>query len=207
MAVIPGFSIEQEKMKQGKTCIVGVDEVGRGPWAGPVVAAAVWIDPDKIPLGATDSKKLSAKKREALSKIILRDAKCSIAECSVEEVDNINIREATFLAMERAVEGLNLPVDFIYVDGNALPKNLPCTAQAVVKGDSKVLSIACASIVAKVYRDKMMADLANTYPHYAWERNAGYGTKAHQEGLAEYGVTQHHRKSFKPIKVLLGLDT
>ncbi|MFT7433143.1 MAG: ribonuclease HII [Alphaproteobacteria bacterium] len=205
MNTTPDFSAEQNMLAQGKACIVGVDEVGRGPWAGPVVAAAVWIDPAKIPLGATDSKKLSAKKRDALAEIIWRDAKCSIAECSVEEVDKLNIREATFLAMERAVAGLNLPVDYIYVDGNALPKNLPNTAEAetVVKGDSKILSIACASIVAKVYRDKMMADLAKTHPHYAWERNAGYGTKAHQEGLATHGVTVHHRRSFKPIKMLL----
>ncbi|MFT7144501.1 MAG: ribonuclease HII, partial [bacterium] len=103
MNTTPDFSAEQNMLAQGKACIVGVDEVGRGPWAGPVVAAAVWIDPAKIPLGATDSKKLSAKKRDALAEIIWRDAKCSIAECSVEEVDKLNIREATFLAMERAV--------------------------------------------------------------------------------------------------------
>tara|TARA_R110000868_G_scaffold262401_2_gene521032 strand:- start:14409 stop:15026 length:618 start_codon:yes stop_codon:yes gene_type:complete len=201
--MFPDFSIEKTQYKSGKNVVVGVDEVGRGPWAGPVVAAAVWIDPDKIPYGATDSKKLTAKKRDDLAEVILRDAQCSIAECSVEEVDALNIREATFLAMERAVAGLNLPVDYIYVDGNALPKNLPCVSEAVVKGDSKVLSIACASIVAKVYRDKMMADLAKDYPHYGWERNAGYGTKLHQEGLALYGVTDHHRKSFKPIQALL----
>lgn len=202
--MLPDFSVELDLMSQGKKCIVGVDEVGRGPWAGPVVAAAVWIDPENIPQGATDSKKLSAKKRDALAEIILRDAKCSIAEASVEEIDALNIREATLLAMERAVEGLNLPVDYVYVDGNALPKNLMSPAECVIKGDSKVLSIACASIVAKVYRDKMMADLSQTYPHYAWEKNAGYGTKAHQAGLAEFGVTEHHRKSFKPIQALLG---
>lgn len=199
----PDFSIEKAKSAQGKSTIIGVDEVGRGPWAGPVVAAAVWIDPAKIPLGATDSKKLSAKKREELAEIIMRDAKWAIGESSVEEIDEINIREATFLAMERAISNLKMDVDYIYVDGNALPKSLPCESECVIKGDSKVLSIACASIVAKVYRDKMMQDLANTHPHYAWERNAGYGTKAHQEGLAEYGVTAHHRKSFKPIKALL----
>lgn len=201
--MLPDFSIEQSMMAQGKRCVVGVDEVGRGPWAGPVVAAAVWIDPNNIPYGATDSKKLSAKKREQLAEEILKVSKCSIAQASVEEVDALNIREATLLAMKRAVEGLKLDVDHIFVDGNVLPKNLPCDAEFVIKGDSKVLSIACASIVAKVFRDKMMAELANEFPHYAWEKNAGYGTKAHQEGLAEFGVTVHHRKSFKPIQLLL----
>ena len=199
----PDFSIEAAKIKQGYACIVGVDEVGRGPWAGPVVAAAVCVDPKKIPYGATDSKKLSQKKREALATLIMKEAKWAIGESSVEEIDAMNIREATFLAMERAIEGLKLSIDYIYVDGNALPKNLPCTAECVIKGDSKVMSIACASIIAKVYRDKMMADLAGTYPHYAWERNAGYGTKAHRDGLAIHGVTKHHRQSFKPIKAML----
>lgn len=202
---LPDFSIEKDLIIKGKKYIVGVDEVGRGPWAGPVVAAAVCLDPENLPKGATDSKKLSVKKREALSPEILKSSKWCIAEASVDEIDQLNIREATLLAMERAVEGLRLPVDHVFVDGNAMPKNLKTqTAECVIKGDSKVLSIACASIIAKVYRDEMMAKLAQEHPHYAWEKNAGYGTKAHQKGLARFGVTVHHRKSFKPIQALIG---
>lgn len=202
--LLPDFSIEKKLISNGKKYIVGVDEVGRGPWAGPVVAAAVCLDLENLPTGATDSKKLSAKKRETLNAEILKSARYCIAEASVEEIDTLNIREATLLAMERAVEGLSLPVDHVFIDGNAMPKNLKAiTAECVVKGDSKVLSIACASIIAKVYRDKMMAKLAKQYPHYSWEKNAGYGTKAHQEGLANFGITAHHRKSFKPIQKML----
>jgi ribonuclease HII len=203
--MLPDFSAEKVLLQNGKQIIVGVDEVGRGPWAGPVVAAAVCLDPQNLPIGATDSKKLSAKKRETLSVEIKKTAKWCIAEASVEEVDALNIREATLLAMARAVEGLKLAVDHTFIDGNAMPKKLMSqSAECVIKGDSKVLSIACASIIAKVYRDDMMAKLSEEFPHYAWERNAGYGTKAHQEGLATHGITPHHRKSFKPIQVLLG---
>ncbi len=202
---LPDFSIEQEWLEKGASVLVGVDEVGRGPWAGPVVAAAVCLNPADLPVGATDSKKLSAKKRLLLCEEIKQKAKWCIAEASVEEIDKLNIREATLLAMTRAVEGLNLQVNHTFVDGNALPSALPSvTAECVIKGDSKVLSIACASIIAKVYRDNLMASLAADYPHFAWEKNAGYGTKAHQQGLSEFGVTPHHRKSFKPIRALLG---
>lgn len=201
------FEYEKEKQKQGYTTVVGVDEVGRGPWAGPVVAAAAWLNPDDLPLLADDSKKLTAKKREALCPVILEKCKVAIAEASVEEIDAMNIREATFLAMERAVTKLQeqLPsnIDYIFVDGNALPKKLPCAAEAVVKGDGLVLSISCASIVAKIHRDRYMAKLAEKFPHYGWESNAGYGTKVHQKGLADVGVTPHHRRSFKPIQELI----
>lgn len=196
----PDFSIERNKMLEGVTLPCGVDEVGRGPWAGPVVAAAVILDPENLPIGATDSKKLSAKKRAELAIFIHENAQVSIAQASVEEIDSMNIREATLLAMERAVEKLPSKADYAYVDGNAMPKNLAADAECVIKGDSKVLSIAAASIVAKEYRDNLMAKLAEEHPHYAWEKNAGYGTKAHQEGLAEHGVTDHHRRSFRPIK-------
>lgn len=203
--MLPDFTAEKALLQTGKAIVIGVDEVGRGPWAGPVVAAAVCLNPNDLPVGATDSKKLSAKKREVLSAEIKQKAKWCIAEASVEEVDTLNIREATLLAMKRAVDGLNLVVDHTFIDGNAMPKNLVSqTAECVIKGDSKVMSIACASIIAKVYRDAMMAKLSEQFPHYAWERNAGYGTKAHQEGLAVHGITPHHRKSFKPIQVLLG---
>ena len=206
----PDYTYERTKLSAGFTCIIGVDEVGRGPWAGPVVAAAAWLNPNDLPLDARDSKKLTAKKREALYPIIKEKAYVALGEASVEEIDALNIREATFLAMTRAIENLsetlsefNIAPDFIAVDGNALPKNLPCPAEYVIKGDDKVLSIACASIVAKVYRDKLMADLAEKHPHYGWESNAGYGTKLHQQGLQNVGVTAHHRKSFKPIRTLL----
>ena len=200
---MPDFSYEHQKIDAGYRTVIGVDEVGRGPWAGPVVAAAALLNPLDIPEGLRDSKKLSSKKREVLYDIIMEKATVSIAEASVAEIDTLNIREATFLAMKRAVMGLNMQVDYIFVDGNALPKELPAPAEAIIKGDDHVLSIACASIVAKVYRDRLMADLAKAHPHYAWEKNAGYGTKAHQEGLAKAGVTKHHRRSFKPIQVMV----
>lgn len=197
------FSPEQQKIDQGFGFIAGVDEVGRGPWAGPVVAAAVILNPRQIPPGLDDSKKLTAAKRQMLAKQIYATSHVSIAQASVEEIDTLNIRQATLQAMERAVKGLTTAPHFVFVDGNVVPPNLACPAQWVVKGDSKVLSIAAASIVAKVYRDEMMAKLAETYPHYAWENNAGYGTKAHQAGLASHGVTPHHRRSFRPVANLL----
>lgn len=182
----------------------GIDEVGRGPWAGPVMAAAV-IWPEGVPLleGVTDSKKLSAKKREVLAEQILAIADVGVGSASVDEIDSMNIRRATFLAMERAVEKLRERPTFAWVDGNAKPMRLPCSSTCVVKGDSKVYTIGCASIVAKVIRDAEMARLHESFPHFAWNSNAGYGTKAHQEGLAAAGVTAHHRKSFAPIRALL----
>lgn len=201
--MLPDFSYEENLHSQGYKTIIGVDEVGRGPWAGPVVACAVVMDPTNLPVGATDSKKLTAKKREALYTEIMEKCQVAIGEASVAEIDTYNIREATFMAMKRAIKKLDADADYILVDGNALPKNLPCKAEAVIKGDGKVLSISCASIVAKVYRDNMMTDLHNTHPHYAWNSNAGYGTKAHQEGLAEVGLTEHHRRSFAPIKKIM----
>jgi ribonuclease HII len=183
---------------------MGIDEVGRGPWAGPVMAAAVmW--PEGVPVleGVTDSKKLSAKKREILAEQILNIADVGVGSATVEEIDRINIREATFLAMERAVGALKGNPVFAWVDGNAIPKNLPCASECVIKGDSKVYTIGCASIVAKVLRDAEMARLHDIFPHFAWDSNAGYGTKAHQEGLKVAGVTPHHRRSFAPIRTIL----
>lgn len=207
MPDFPNYSAEKEILAQGYKTICGVDEVGRGPWAGPVVAAAVVLDETQLPLGVTDSKKLSAKRREALYDFIMEQASVGntqvfIAEASVEEIDSLNIREATLLAMKRAVEGLNAPVDYVFVDGNVMP-NLSCKGECVVKGDSRVMSIAAASVVAKVYRDRLMGELANAHPHYGWEKNAGYGVKVHQEGIAAFGVTEHHRRSFKPIRTYL----
>ncbi|HIP22341.1 MAG TPA: ribonuclease HII [Rhodobacteraceae bacterium] len=183
--------------------VCGVDEVGRGPWAGPVMAAAVILDPTRIPHGLNDSKKLTAPRREALFTEIMATATVSIASASVQEIDHINILQATFLAMKRAVDGLETPPKFALIDGNKIPPGLPCKAQAVVKGDARSLSIAAASIVAKVTRDRLMCDLSATFPGYSWETNMGYGTKAHQDGLAALGITPHHRVSFKPIHKML----
>lgn len=197
---MPDFSNEKSLLQLGFSRICGVDEVGRGPWAGPVVAAAVILNPKAIPEGLDDSKKVSAKKRDALYDMLLQVAEVSIAEATVEEIDSLNILQASMLAMTRAVEGLSITPDMALVDGNRLPKDLPCQAKSFVKGDGKVLSIAAASIVAKVHRDRLMAALAKTHPHYGWERNAGYGTPAHQDGLKSVGITPHHRRSFRPIQ-------
>jgi len=179
-----------------------VDEAGRGPWAGPVVAAAAVIDPARVPRALLDrlddSKKLSRKTREDLFAALdgLVDYGVGIAEPA--EIDRINILQATFVAMQRAVEALPAPPDAALVDGNRAP-DLPCPAQTVIKGDGRCLSIAAASIVAKVTRDRMMSALAERHPGYGWERNAGYGTAEHRAALEKLGVTEQHRQSFAPI--------
>ncbi|GGE54890.1 ribonuclease HII [Actibacterium pelagium] len=199
----PDLSFEAAAAQNGKCRVVGVDEVGRGPWAGPVTAAAVWLNPNDLPDGMNDSKKLTAKRREALFDAIMDKAEVSIAHASVQEIDELNILQATYLAMRRAIAGLTQSPDHALIDGNRLPADLPCSAETVVKGDARSLSIAAASIVAKVTRDRIMAELAAEHPGYGWESNAGYGTKMHQNGLREFGVTPHHRRSFKPIHNIL----
>jgi ribonuclease HII len=203
MTYTPDFSFETAATARGYARIVGVDEVGRGPLSGPVVAAAVWLDPNNIPEGMNDSKKLTAKRREALYDQILAVADVSIASCSVEEIDEINILQASLRAMERAVAGLQSKADYVLVDGNKIPAAFGLDSEAIVKGDARSLSISAASIVAKTWRDRLMVDLAQQYPGYGWEKNAGYGTKLHMEGLAKFGVTPHHRRSFKPIHKML----
>ncbi len=193
--------------------VVGVDEAGRGPWAGPVVAGAVVFltqDVDAFLLeNLNDSKKISARKREVLyDKLMEAQAKgnilLGIGQASVEEIDALNILQATFLAMKRAVEALRQKPDYAIVDGNQKPKGLPCDSMTVIKGDAKSYSIAAASILAKVYRDRLMADLAKDYPYYGFEKNAGYGTKTHIEGLQNHGVAEGiHRKSYRPIQEIL----
>lgn len=179
--------------------IAGIDEAGRGPWAGPVVAAAV-ILPDGVSIdGFDDSKKLNEAAREALFETITQAACVGVGIASVEEIDRLNILYATFLAMRKAVEALPTGPGFALVDGNKLP-GLDCPAAPVVKGDGVCAPIAAASIIAKVTRDRIMADLAQTYPAYGWESNKGYGTPAHVRAIAEVGVCVHHRKSFKPIR-------
>jgi len=187
--------------------VAGVDEAGRGPWAGPVVAGAVILDPERIPAGLNDSKKLSAKKREALFDLLMTDAIVGIGEASVEEIDRLNILQATFLAMTRAITALSPAPAHLLIDGNRCPKNLPCAATTVIKGDGKCLSIAAASIVAKVSRDRIMAGLDATFPAYGWARNAGYGTAEHRQALDLVGVSPHHRKSFAPIHRLMTQDS
>jgi ribonuclease HII len=197
------LDLERRFWQQGMRHVVGVDEVGRGPLAGPVVAAAVILDPDRIPEGLNDSKKLTAKKRAALNDLIRQHTIFAIGEASVEEIDQINILQASFLAMRRAIEALPLTPDHALIDGNRLPKDLPCPATPVVGGDGVSPSIAAASIVAKIRRDYVMQTLAQHYPEYGWEKNAGYPTKSHKEALQNIGVTPHHRRSFKPVHNIL----
>lgn len=201
---------EEQMRARGARVVVGVDEVGRGPLAGPVVAAAVVV-PDDVRVRdfllaeAGDSKVLKAGKRESLAAFIHQHCAVALGEASVEEVDAVNIRNATFVAMGRALGKLELEDAAVLVDGNALIPKLECLQQAIVKGDGKELAIACASIVAKVYRDALMVKLAEKFPHYGWERNAGYGTALHLEGLRVWGACEHHRRSFAPVKEIMDM--
>ena len=203
---MPDFKYE---LLCGKThLIAGIDEAGRGPWAGPVVAGAV-IFPDlkisdSLAQKLDDSKKLTAAKREALfEELHASNALIGCGMASVEEIDSLNILQATFLAMNRAVKNLTQVPEFIIIDGNKIPSNLPCPARFLIKGDALSLSVAAASIIAKVTRDRLMTELAKEFPYYGWEKNAGYGTKAHQDGLKTHGICVHHRKSYAPIKKFL----
>ena len=199
----PDMSFEEAARARGFGLIAGVDEVGRGPLAGPVTAAAVILDPARVPEGLADSKQLTEKRRNALYDEIFAVATVSIAHASVEEIDQINILRASHLAMERAVAGLALAPDHLLIDGNMIPRGLAVSAEAIVKGDARSLSIAAASIVAKVCRDRLMVDLAQQHPGYGWEKNAGYPSPAHKEALQNLGVTPHHRRSFKPVHNIL----
>ena len=200
--LVADFRLEMAARDSGFTVIVGVDEVGRGPLAGPVTACAVRLVPGRIPAGIADSKTLTAARRERLCAEILEMAEVCVAHASVEEIDAMNILRASHLAMVRAIAGIS-GVDHALVDGNLLPRGLVCPAQAIVRGDGRSLSIAAASIVAKVTRDRIMVDLAQQHPGYAWEHNAGYPTKAHLEALRNLGVTAHHRRSFRPVHNIL----
>lgn len=185
--------------------VAGVDEVGRGPLAGPVVSAAVILGKDHGIVGLTDSKKLSAKRREVLAEEIKQKAVCwAIGRSEIEEIDEINILQASLVSMQRAVEGLSMNPDFVKVDGNRLPK-LACPAEAIVKGDLKVEEISAASIIAKVYRDAEMTEAALKYPEYGFERHSGYPTAFHLEAIKQHGVCPIHRKSFAPVQRQLEL--
>ncbi|MBV7408248.1 ribonuclease HII [Maritimibacter sp. DP1N21-5] len=203
MNLAPDFSYESAALIRGHLRIAGVDEVGRGPLAGPVTAAAVVLDPARIPEGLNDSKKLSAARRDALFDEILATAQVAVAHATVEEIDTHNILRASHIAMLRAVALLDLAPDHLLIDGNLLPQGCVLSAEAVIKGDGKCLSIAAASIVAKVTRDRLMVDLAQQHPGYGWERNAGYPSKSHISALQDLGVTPHHRRSFKPVHNIL----
>ena len=203
---LPDFAREASALAAGARVIAGVDEVGRGPLCGPVTAAAVVLDPARIPAGLADSKALSHARRVALAAELAQVAQVSVAHASVEEIDRLNILHAAMLAMRRAVEGLTAAPDLVLVDGNRIPPGLPCPAQAVVKGDAQVLSIAAASIVAKVARDAIMVDLAQQFPAYGWDRNAGYPTRDHLQALLDFGVTPWHRRSFRPVHNILYQD-
>lgn len=202
---MPDFQLE--RAETGIVC--GIDEAGRGPLAGPVVAAAVILDQDRAPdallHGLNDSKKLSARKREALLTILetCGAAVIGIGQATVAEIDTHNILRATHMAMNRAYLGLNCPVDVALVDGNRAPTlSTSCAVRTVVGGDGLSLSIAAASIVAKVTRDRIMTNLAREFPQYGWERNAGYGTKEHRAAMLKHGVSVHHRRSFAPVRNL-----
>lgn len=200
---MPNFELEQALLDMGHIRIAGVDEVGRGPLAGPVVAAAVILNPKHFPDGLNDSKKLTAKRRAALDAEIRDTAEFAVAEASVAEIDEIDILRASHLAMMRAVEALTPAPDFLLIDGNLIPQGLRIQSQAVVKGDARSVSIAAASILAKNWRDQVMVDLAQQHPGYGWETNAGYPSKQHKEALRNLGVTPHHRRSFKPVHNIL----
>jgi len=194
----PNFSFEDQY--QGLVC--GIDEVGRGPLAGPVVAAAVVIRRDKMPRAVleqiNDSKKLTPEKREYLFNKIHEFSDVSLAECSVIEIEQVNILQASLHAMAKAFDGLKIRPLAALVDGNQRPK-LPCTIKTIIHGDSRSLSIAAASIIAKHYRDRLMIQIARGFPHYGWERNAGYGTAHHLKAIEIHGITVHHRRTFSPI--------
>ena len=199
----PDFTFEASLMGQGYPLIAGVDEVGRGPLAGPVTAAAVILDPSNIPQGFNESKKLSAKRRENLYDLILKSATVAVAHVSVEEIDRINILQASLLAMRNAVAALNPQPAHLLIDGNRVPDPINIPAQPFIKGDGKSLSIAAASIVAKTVRDRLMAELSLQNPGYGWEKNAGYPSKQHILALQRLGVTPHHRRSFRPVHNIL----
>lgn len=199
----PDYSYEQHAHESGARFVAGVDEVGRGPLAGPVTAAAVILDPQNIPDGLQDSKQLTAKQRKVLSDLLQGCADVSIGHADVDEIDDINILRASHLAMQRALAGLRQVPDLALIDGNMIPRGLNISSQTIIKGDTISLSIAAASIVAKVARDQIMWDLAQQYPGYGWETNAGYPTKSHKAALRNLGITPHHRRSFKPVHNIL----
>jgi ribonuclease HII len=202
--IIPDYTFEIEAQARGYLRVVGVDEVGRGPLAGPVTACAVRLDPARIPPGLGDSKTLSAVQREALFTEIVAVAEVSIGHATVEEIDTLNILRASHLAMERAVAGLE--AHHALIDGNMIPRGLACSATAIIGGDALCLSIAAASIVAKVTRDRLMKRLGAEHPGYGFERHMGYSVPEHFAALSRLGPTIHHRRSFAPVTALIDVS-
>lgn len=197
MSEIDWFLYENEARADGYKLICGVDEAGRGPLAGPVAAAAVILPENCFIDGLNDSKKLTEKKREALFPIIQEKAiACSVGLAGEKEIDEINILQATFLAMKRAIDGLSVKPDCVLIDGNRLPPDLNTESRAIVKGDSKSASIAAASVLAKVTRDRILKELDEKYPEYGFAKHKGYPTKAHYEAIEKYGILDIHRRSF-----------
>jgi ribonuclease HII len=205
---MPDFELED--LYNG--AVAGLDEAGRGPWVGPVVAGcAVFLSRDvdaRLLSDLNDSKKLSKKKREMLFDLLQKEAEkgtmlLGIGEASAEEIDRLNILQASFLAMKRALAKIKIKPMVALIDGNREPKDFAVPVKSVIKGDAKSYSISAASILAKVYRDRLMEKMAEEYPHYGFEKNAGYGTKDHIAGLQQYGVTPQHRRSYAPIKAFL----
>jgi len=208
MALKATFELEQSEMQLGNGPIAGVDEAGRGPWAGPVVAAAVILDPENIPPGIADSKALDADAREALYPRIMESALVGVGIADVTRIDQDNILNATMWAMTVAVKAMpcekGRKPKLVLVDGNRAPR-FACRARTIVKGDARSLSIAAASIIAKVTRDRLMIALGREFPGYGFERHKGYGTPEHADALTRLGVTEHHRRSFRPVQLALGL--
>jgi ribonuclease HII len=200
----PTFELEAAEHQLGSRPIAGVDEAGRGPWAGPVVAAAVILDPDRIPANIDDSKTLDEDSRAFLYRRIMKVAIVGVGIADVDRIDRENILGATLWAMAEAVSKLSETPKLVLVDGDKTPR-IPMSVRAIVKGDSKCLSIAAASIVAKVTRDRLMMDFARAYPGYGFERHKGYGTPEHQAAIAKLGVSALHRRSFRPVQLALGL--
>jgi ribonuclease HII len=206
MRIAPSFSHELALRAQGFLRIAGVDEVGRGPLAGPVVAAAVILDPASLPPDLDDSKRMTPRRREKAERAIRELAQVGIGSATVEEIEALNILGATHLAMRRALAALPAPADHALIDGNQLPKGLPMGATGLVGGDRLSLSIAAASVVAKVWRDELMVTLAQQHPGYGWEANKGYGSKSHREALQRLGPTPFHRRSFGTVRKMLCPD-
>lgn len=202
------FELEANEIMLGNGPVIGIDEAGRGPWAGPVVAAAVLLDPDRIPSGIADSKELDADERESLYATIVASSRFGVGLADVERIDRDNILNATMWAMSEAVRQLQATggdkARLALIDGDRAPR-LSIKARTVVKGDARCLSIAAASIIAKVTRDRMMIEQGAQYPAYGFERHKGYGTKEHQQAIAKHGVCALHRRSFKPIQLALQL--
>ncbi len=204
MAIKANFELESSELLLGNGPIAGVDEAGRGPWAGPVVAAAVILDPKRIPASIADSKVLMPEEREAIYPRILETSYVGVGIADVDRIDRDNILNATLWAMAEAVRQLELKPRLVLIDGNKAP-HLAMETRTIVKGDARSLSIAAASIVAKVTRDRLMIALGRELPAYGFERHNGYGTPEHQDALKRHGVTDYHRRSFKPVQLALGL--